>query len=1220
MLLGDGCGRPPRRDNEPVPDDAIIFQPITVDALNWYTNTITAIGRTVSGKKVIAHLVDFHQYFYVNAEPFTKTGVTDGDQLFKLIQKKNPNAYRIIIEIKKCQKKSVYEFKPQTMCVYKITVQKPCDMFSATTLLEEIYKELRDNHVPLGGWSMSSKLDTTFPKLEFFDVDDLPSYLLKFFANTGFKAMLWCVLTVYNVTKVFGVKATENYYNDNLVSNGDIILGNGVEVELSFRNAITVSQDYSPLKESTFEHLKPKLIGGWGSIAPFHMLAFDIECVNLFRPKQFPDRVSHPISQISLLMRVANDTKTEARRIVLTTHKPSLSEVLNEDGKYFTIRSYALESQMLNAFAQFFESYDPDIVSGYNIDQFDLHYLQGRASITGACKIFECLTRFKKHAFYVDNRRQRAEVEQSWAKKKRAAALKKHNGKSRIKGACSIAKYLSTPLLSDGGYGDYDINSDSNHTSGDNSSSAYAKNNKVPHLCGRTVIDTCKEVREAGHKFVSYKLNDVSQELMGQKKKDMPYHKIGPAHYGTPESVTQLCTYCMQDTNLAVAIFDLTQMFTDQVEKSRVFGLPIKTVITHGQQIRGIAMYADYIQQEMNGIFIFPRNIPECADPQFYSKLKQETFNLPEPTLRKTTSNTKPPNHVLTKNLRKMLDDPYLPQLGCRDEEVLAFFADKLHKTDMKIIKGYAGALVMEPVIGFYHGDDRVILSDFASLYPREIMSNNACTSTLTSIKAMHQYMFPRIPKINEDYIVSPDVGTVFVSAKHHEGLIPRVAKRLLKTRKGVKGQIKELDADNKPENKPLSILLDLRQKNVKIATNSLYGITGAGTSKMRAKSVASAITAAGRDTIKVTKLVIETCIEGAQVIYGDTDSTFTLLRKTCFEKCKEIGSYINKLINREISTGCWALDRLIEIKIAQPNCLEFEGIAENLLIYKKKKYVCRMNELNKGSRPKLYAKGIEIVRRDVPLLIKKVLQESLEHLLMNEDKAAGIECVRDMVAALHADNGSGNIIPLNLYSITKTIKCEEYEGNPAHAVLRRRLLEQKPSLAPEVGDKIQYIICKTGAKKNGEKARLVDEMRMDAQTPGTLVPPIDTEYYLNSLKDAITRVWELVLGSVDNVDRIMFKHSGLKLIGNGSMLNAFNTLFSLKNNTKDRCPNISDEVDGETFEICADLVPYMMMKRNQGHSHNQFKRKQPSDNCTIAKKRKTLQTNLYDMNFFDRQ
>lgn len=66
------------------------------------------------------------------------------------------------------------------------------------------------------------------------------------------------------------------------------------------------------------------------------------------------------------------------------------------------VRSYKKESDMLEAWAEFVREVDPDILTGYNINNFDLPYLLDRAKHL-KLKNFAFLGRIKEIRFVVND-------------------------------------------------------------------------------------------------------------------------------------------------------------------------------------------------------------------------------------------------------------------------------------------------------------------------------------------------------------------------------------------------------------------------------------------------------------------------------------------------------------------------------------------------------------------------------------------------------------------------------------------------------------------------------------------------------------------------------------------------------------------------------------------------------------------------------------------------
>ncbi|WP_094229042.1 DNA-directed DNA polymerase [Methanolobus psychrotolerans] len=104
------------------------------------------------------------------------------------------------------------------------------------------------------------------------------------------------------------------------------------------------------------------------SIAPLKYLSFDIECLPIGGSMPVPE--TSPVIMVSMSFSPAfkgHDT------IVLVAKKV--------EGAGADVESFDTETLMLNRFFEIFQEYDADIVSGYNINDFDIPYIADRVTI-----------------------------------------------------------------------------------------------------------------------------------------------------------------------------------------------------------------------------------------------------------------------------------------------------------------------------------------------------------------------------------------------------------------------------------------------------------------------------------------------------------------------------------------------------------------------------------------------------------------------------------------------------------------------------------------------------------------------------------------------------------------------------------------------------------------------------------------------------------------------
>lgn len=104
------------------------------------------------------------------------------------------------------------------------------------------------------------------------------------------------------------------------------------------------------------------------SNAPLKHLAFDIECLPLGGSLPVPE--TSPIIMVSLSFSPA----FKGHDSLVLVSKPV-------EGVSDNVETFGSEADMLNRFFEVFQQYDPDIVGGYNILDFDIPYIVDRVSI-----------------------------------------------------------------------------------------------------------------------------------------------------------------------------------------------------------------------------------------------------------------------------------------------------------------------------------------------------------------------------------------------------------------------------------------------------------------------------------------------------------------------------------------------------------------------------------------------------------------------------------------------------------------------------------------------------------------------------------------------------------------------------------------------------------------------------------------------------------------------
>ncbi|MEE6482709.1 hypothetical protein FKM82_013321 [Ascaphus truei] len=410
------------------------------------------------------------------------------------------------------------------------------------------------------------------------------------------------------------------------------------------------------------------------------------------------------------------------------------------------------------------------------------------------------------------------------------------------------------------------------------------------------------------------------------------------------------------------------------------------------------------------------------------------------------------------------------------------------HKLVMPVVRSeggedYTGATVIEPVKGYY--DVPIATLDFSSLYPSIMMAHNLCYTTLLQPGSIEKYGLN-----SEDFIKTP-TGDSFVKMSVRKGLLPEILENLLSARKRAKAELKNETDPFKQK------VLDGRQLALKVSANSVYGFTGAQVGKLPCLEISQSVTGFGRQMIEKTKQLVEskyTLANGykgdAKVIYGDTDSVMCKLGVKTVSEAMEIG--------REAAE--W-----VSSHFTPPIKLEFEKVYFPYLLINKKRYAGLYFSSSANTHEKMDCKGIETVRRDNCPLVANLINTCLQKLLIDRDPLGAVEHAKDVISDLLC-----NRIDISQLVITKelTRSADEYAAKQAHVELAERMRKRDPGSAPNLGDRVPYVII--GAAK-GAAAYMKSEDPIYVLENNI---PIDTQYYLEQqLAKPLLRIFEPILG-----------------------------------------------------------------------------------------------------------
>ncbi|KAL3313030.1 DNA polymerase delta catalytic subunit [Cichlidogyrus casuarinus] len=193
---------------------------------------------------------------------------------------------------------------------------------------------------------------------------------------------------------------------------------------------------------------------------------------------------------------------------------------------FLKVISVAKENDLLEQWASFIRTVDPDIITGYNIQNFDLPYLVNRAEKL-KCENF-CLL-------------------------------------GRVKGVKSTVEESKIQSKQMG-----------------------RRENKYVRMNGRIQMDLL-QLLIRDYKLRSYTLNAVSFHFLEEQKEDVHHSAITELQNGNASTRRRLAVYCLKDAYLPLRLLDKLMCVVNSVEMARVTGVPITYLLTRGQQIKVVS-------------------------------------------------------------------------------------------------------------------------------------------------------------------------------------------------------------------------------------------------------------------------------------------------------------------------------------------------------------------------------------------------------------------------------------------------------------------------------------------------------------------------------------------------------------------------------------------------------------------------------------------------------
>ena len=761
--------------------------------------------------------------------------------------------------------------------------------------------------------------------------------------------------------------------------------------------------------------------------APLTVMSFDIECCNPQGSFPEPDQMQSQV--INLAMRVYRLDRVEAYEAARTsdsTPDPSWAKagidvrrtkwpppfdavvmglkpreaMVNGgmDGYRVDTFSFENEAKMLIAFACLLRQWDPDVIEGYNSVAFDMAFLLRRAETLGIEKYFWDLGRLRGFP----------------CKPKSQEFGNKAKGKRK--------EYRA-------------------------------------HLHGRIQFDLYRVCTDdIALKLRDYHLGKVAYALFREGKKDMKYEHIPYYHRTSDRTRRILDEYCDSDAVLPFKIERHQSYLMRYIELARVTGVPMRFLLTKGQQV---LVYAQIVR-----------------------KARQEGFAV-----------------------------PWLPVV--EPEQTLTEARKNKAYQGAVVIDPKVGFYTL-------HQTGPVVVNDYNSLYPSSMISQNLgytthvtdpaaqqqCLAVHAATKPLHDQsqlqLDPwydgelklrsyedeggwKVAPVESDKRLDP----VFVRPEVRKSLVAQILEALLAARAVAKKRMKQF-----PKGSAGYKVQDARQMALKVCANSVYGFTGAPVGRQPNLDVSGATTGYGRKALYFAKRLAEEFLPGDnEVVYGDTDSVMIQVKDAATKETPVPGQPLSERAKQAVQQAFnrgKLLDDAINCRVLAPMRIETEKVYAPFLLLGRKKYLTLMWMCALAAFG-IDAKGIEMVRRDNPHIVGLAC-EAFASLLMG--KGDSIEGRSDQVQALWPDLETAqeflrivhqqlldDQLPFEAYVISAkyTKPAGEYDTIPPHVALQMRMEKRDPGSAPQLGERVPYVLVRpqySEAVQKHEKSVLYKDKR----------------------------------------------------------------------------------------------------------------------------------------------
>jgi DNA polymerase elongation subunit (family B) len=780
---------------------------------------------------------------------------------------------------------------------------------------------------------------------------------------------------------------------------------------------------------------------------PLKIAAYDIECTS--ESGNFPVPEKDPVIQIGITTRWSNNMMMNVARKVFV-----YGTVAPSDDKTVEFKGYPSEADMIEAFMEYIQELDPDVICGYNTYGFDDRFLAERAIRNGLTPNLGRGTVWGRESTPEEKRKK-------YLQKK---TFELASGKYEV-------EYLKTQ--------------------------------------GRLTIDLLLNMRRE-HTLDSYKLDNVASVFLRDKVLKFEGTTV---HTKTTRGLN-IGNYVRFDlVGNTMNPYQEGRKFLVKSMTSKTFTIDETELFTDLDDAEKKTLEWSFTKDDLHHLELFAKHKGSAADRAMIAKYCIQDCDLVLTLMAKLDTFV---------NARGMADVCFVPLqfLFLRGQGIKIFsrVAYEASKRNQIILTqealggdgiGYEGAIVISPKIGMYL-DTPIAVLDFNSLYPSSMIGENLSPDTFLyrktysetgKLKSYEGMPADQVKSLEGYHEISYDEdGCKCVCAYMQpekdkplsKGLIPTALEIMLKKRKEARKKMEDPTLDDAQK----SVYNGL-QLAYKVVANSIYGQLGSRTSPIRKMCVAACTTAVGRRSLLFAKTTVEA--DGAEVVYGDTDSIFV--------------KFPGKDLSGAIKAGQDAAAKITKGCPHSAFVIGYEKTFYPFILFCRKRYVGMKYEED-PTKCKRASMGIVLKRRDNAPIVKDVYGGALDIILEHKDVKRAAEFVKMMLVKVLKSE-----LPIEKFAVTKQLRddykamAKGYDGHatiPAHRILADRMTTRDPGNAPSVGERLQYVYIQTDKKLQADRIETIEFMQKNKLK-------LDSQFYItNQIQNPVAQLFALCIDRLD--------------------------------------------------------------------------------------------------------